>query len=366
MWGRTRVFPDIRARLESASARGDWTLTTLLARERLKQAPGDALALRLSARAAANLDKDQSAIAIYSRLTTSDLDPDDYYLLGRALQRTGQIDRAAKAYEATLAANPDHAQTLDALGRLYVKNDRYSALEQAALRLVRQPGWEARGQLMLGISRAELNDPAGAARALGRFFELDPDGHAAAPGPARPVRLLLARSLLMSKQPEKARQVLQESFSQGSDLEASWLLSRSFLQQGDWGRVAELEDQVQKFRAARPLEREPAPFVGSARCGECHRELYEAQIKSHHATTFARARDLKDLTLPVRPLPDPGDSRVTHRFERAGDAIRVQTQADSKVFSAVIDYAFGLAQSFHVIRGPRRSGPVADNPDVPL
>ena len=49
----------------------------------LKQAPEDALALRLSARAAANLDKDQSAIAIYSRLTTTDLEPDDYYLLGR-------------------------------------------------------------------------------------------------------------------------------------------------------------------------------------------------------------------------------------------------------------------------------------------
>ena len=88
----------------------------------------------------------------------------------------------SKAYDAALAANPDHAQTLDAMGRLYVKNDRYSALEQAALRLVRQPGWEARGQLMLGISRAELNDPAGAAKALGRFFELDPEGHAAAPG----------------------------------------------------------------------------------------------------------------------------------------------------------------------------------------
>ena len=97
------------------------------------------------------------------------------------LQRTGQIDRAVKAYDAALGANPNHARTLDALGRLYVKNDRHSALEQAALRLVRQPGWEARGQFMLGISRAELNDPAGAAQALGRFFELDPEGHAAAP-----------------------------------------------------------------------------------------------------------------------------------------------------------------------------------------
>ena len=126
-----------------------------------------------------------------------------------------------------------------------------------------------------------------------------------------------------------------------SDPEVSWLLSRSFLQQGDWGRVAGLEDQVQTFRAAKPLEPEPAPYVGSARCGECHRELYEAQIASHHATTFTRARDLKDLALPEGRLPDPGDSKVTHRFERAGDAIRVQTQAEAKVFSAVIDYAFG-------------------------
>ena len=44
---------------------------------------------------------------------------------------------------------------------------------------------------MLGTFRAARHDPDGAARALQRAFELDPEGKAAAPHPAGPLRLLL-------------------------------------------------------------------------------------------------------------------------------------------------------------------------------
>ena len=62
---------------------------------------------------------------------------------------------------------------------------------------------------MLGTFRAARHDPAGAAQALQRAFELDPDGKAAAPHPAGPLRMLLVRSLLQSAQPAEARRVLQ-------------------------------------------------------------------------------------------------------------------------------------------------------------
>src|SRR5207253_4037513 len=108
------------------------------------------------------------------------------------------------------------------------------AAEETAERLARQPGWEARGQLILGTARAELHDPRGAAQALGRFFELDPEGGRAAPSPVRPFRLLLARSWLRSGQPAPARQLLQKLLALQSDPEASWLLGRCSIQEQDW------------------------------------------------------------------------------------------------------------------------------------
>jgi tetratricopeptide (TPR) repeat protein len=346
LWGRSRLSSDVGAQLDTASFRGDWGRIAVLARQRLKEAPDDPQALRLSARGAANQDRDRTAIAIYSRLTVGDMDAEDFYLLGRALSRTGQNDRALKAFEAVHSVNPDHPETLDALGRLYLKNDRYAAVEQMAGRLARQPGWEPRGQLMLGIARAELNDPAGAAQALARFFQLDPEGRAAAPDPVGPYQKLLVRSLLKSRQPEEARQSLERVLTAGPDREASWLLSRCFLQAGDWGRAGGMLEPGPPFRAGRPFEAEPAPYVGSARCAECHRSIYQAVLASRHATTFARSEELRDLPLPEGPLPDPGNPKVTHAFERAGDSILIETHTGDKVLRAVVDYAFGSRDHF--------------------
>ncbi len=68
LWAKTWLVPDLTAEARAAYARQDWKGTELLARKRLKQVPDDPTALRLAARAAAQQDRDQSAIAIYSQL----------------------------------------------------------------------------------------------------------------------------------------------------------------------------------------------------------------------------------------------------------------------------------------------------------
>ena len=110
--------------------------------------------------------------------------------------RTGQAEPAFKALETARAQDPDHPETLDFLCRLYYQTDRYYAAEATALRLARNPAWEARAELMLGLSRAELENPVGVVAALKRWLQLDPEGKAAAPDPVRPIQMLLARSLL--------------------------------------------------------------------------------------------------------------------------------------------------------------------------
>jgi hypothetical protein len=181
-----------------------------------------------------------------------------------------------------------------------------------AERLVRQPGWETRGLLLLGTARAELHDPAGAAQALNRFFELDPEGAVAAPSPVRPFRLLLARSLLATRRPADARRLLANLLAHGPDAEASWLLSRSYIQEHDWDRAAPLLEPSAPFRAQQPHAFEPAPYVGAVRCATCHSEIYRSLVASKHATTFSRAADLGMLGLPTRcPIPEIRRSGTT-------------------------------------------------------
>src|SRR5262249_39823808 len=125
-----------------------------------------------------------------------------------------------------------------------------------------------------------------------------------------------------------------------------WLLSRCFLQEGAWDRTAEVLGKHPSIRTGHPLEFEPAPFVGAARCAGCHRSQSEAVMASRHANTFSRARDLGKLPLPEGPLTDPGNDRVTHRFRREADGLVVETREGDRVLRAVIDYAFGALDHY--------------------
>jgi hypothetical protein len=223
--------------------------------------------------------------------------------------------------------------------------------EVLAERLSHVPGREVRALLMLGTFRAARNDPAGAARALQRAFELDPEGRAAAPRPLQPLRMLWARSWLEAGQATAARRVLQSLPGSGSDSEAAWLLSRCFVQEQAWAQAAEALRVAGSYRRDHPLEPEPAPYVGAARCAECHPAEYQAALTSRHSTTFARARDPRSFRVPDHPIPDPGDPTVRHRYERRDDGIHVETTVGTQVFRAVARYAFGSPDHFVTLTG---------------
>jgi tetratricopeptide (TPR) repeat protein len=340
----------------SAYARGDWELSARLALRRLDQAPDDQEALQLAARAKARQDRDQAAIAVYSRLELKRMTGEDYFLLGRALSRTGQDDLALKSLEAARDADPDRLETLDELAQVYFRKDRPAAAEALAQRLLREPGREARAQLMLGTFLSARHDPAGAARALQRAFELDPEGRSAAPQPAGPLRMLLVRSLLQSGRPVEARRVLRSVSGSGSDPESAWLLSRCFIQQRDWAQAADALRAAGSYHRDYPLEPEPAPYTGEARCAGCHRPIYEAVLTSRHSKTFARAKEAHSFPMPDRSIPDPGAPKVSHRYQRREDGIHVETTVGDRVFRAVARYAFGSADHYVTLTGPDEPG----------
>ncbi len=137
----------------------------------------------------------------------------------------------------------------------------------------------------------ELDDPAGVAEALQRWLQLDPTGREGLPDPLRSYQIQLARALLRSQQPAKARGLLQKVLESGPDEEATWLLSRTYVQEQDWKRAEALANEVPSYRKEHPLEWEPAPFVGEARCTPCHRPESESVLASrtrHHLRPGSR------------------------------------------------------------------------------
>jgi tetratricopeptide (TPR) repeat protein len=324
----------------TAYGRGDWKAAAKAARVRLGRDKSDARALRLLARASARLGRDRVAAESYERLGLSTLAPEDDYLLGRVLERAGNLDAALKLWDHALAKDPNRAEVLDALMILCIKLVRPIAAIAYAERLGRRPDWEVRGLLVAGTLRAETYDPAGAVRDLREALRRDPSARGGLV-PATAYRKLLADCLLQIHSAAEARGALDEVLAAGPDAEASWLRSRADLQAGDPLGFVEDFARAGPYRADHPLRPEPSPYVGSARCGECHRAIHRAHGASRHASTLTRGAALAKLPLPEGPVADRTEPGVSYSMSRARDAVAFETRSDKTVLRALAEYAFG-------------------------
>jgi hypothetical protein len=135
------------------------------------------------------------------------------------------------------------------------------------------------------------------------------------------------------------------------DPESEWLLSRAWLQQGNFKEAGSALDRAGAYRADNPLVPEPSPFVGGASCVSCHRAESRTHAKSRHARTFHHGRGLLDLPFPAGPLADPDDPKVTHNFKREKDKITVLTRASDKVYQVIVEYAFGISDQYVTMIG---------------
>jgi tetratricopeptide (TPR) repeat protein len=347
LWSaRLRAINDPVSRAAHAYSRGDWTAAAELARQTLAVRKDDPAALRLWARASARLGRDDAAMAIYQRrLDEKGLEAEDHFLLGLMHQRHGRVDAAARAWKKVREADQVSPQSLEELGRLLIQGRHWDDAILVTERLAKQPGWEARGSMMLGTIRVELNNVPGAAESFRRALELDPAEVDKTRLPTT-LRKAIARTFLRMDRPADARAVLQPILERGPDKEAAWLLSRVHLQEGDKTRALAALKQAGSYRAANPLEGDPSPFVGEARCEKCHATIARDSLASRHTQTYYRGRQLDAVPLPDRPLPDPEDPEVTHTFLKREGVLREETRVGSEVFEAVIEYAFGTSDRY--------------------
>jgi tetratricopeptide (TPR) repeat protein len=323
-----------------AYAEGNWEKALELARERLKVTRDDTEALRLLARSSIRLGRDSSGMAVYSQVGPNAMTADDLCVLGIALTRSGN-NRALEVWEQACAAEPNHAETLFELTRAYARNDRLDKAIKYARRLAECPGWEGQAKALQGAIALARSDPDEALAFWRSVLEQKTSEKEGTNTPVVPPKEF-ARALLQTRQPTEARHHLEDALRSDIDPETFWLLSRAYLQEGDYSKAVAVSEKGGPFRADNPLVPEPSPFAGASRCAECHSAIFQAQQSSRHAHTFFRSSELRNLSLPQRAFSDPTGANVKHTLKRvAPDVIEQKTEVVDQVYSAVVKYAFG-------------------------
>jgi tetratricopeptide (TPR) repeat protein len=199
-WRRMGPISPLRSGLDAYEAR-DWAAAEKAARERLRTHRDDEQALRLLARSLFHQGRDQAALNVQARVSEDLKTAEDYFLRGRAAVRLGKKEHGILAWRHALGKDNDHVETLRALEQTFSRLDLLNEAARAAERLASLPGWEARGDLMLGRIRAEQSDPAAAAEALRRALGRPDEWHDA-DRPER-IRKQLARLLLRTGRPDR-------------------------------------------------------------------------------------------------------------------------------------------------------------------
>jgi len=353
-----RLFPDPLAMGLAAYEQRAWDRAEAEARKRLTDRPGDLEAWRLLARSAGRQGRDTTAQTIFrQRLGFEAMTAEDFVIAAAGLVRQGQTNQARIALEKARGRAPDHPEMLHDLARLDAATDHLAEAAELAERLITRPGWEVRGWLLLGRIREKLDDPARTAEALQRALRLVPDPtFGDMDSPAGSMRKRLARALLRTGRPAEARDQIAVVPARGRDLEASWLLSRALLQQGDIPAATAALAQSGGYGDCDPTFTEPAPFVGAARCAPCHKSFHRDQQSSRHARTFSQAVELEALPALDRPVPDSGDAEVRHVLRHEDGRLCWETTDQGRVMNAVVEYAFGSGNVAITLVGRESAG----------
>lgn len=335
-----------------AYEQGAWREAASGAREILRSEPGRREAMKLLARAEARLGRDQFARSIYQRLDPTGLEAEDYFLVSRGLIAEGLLAQGRDGLVRALRLDPGHPESLLELVRLDRRSDRLSEAGERAARLAERPRWEARGLVLLGLVRLGQQDPAAAARSFRSALTRDPALVGVEEGSPDEVRKWLVESLLRTGEPAEARTHLDVLLTaRPGDAEASWLLSRAALQQHDPAAAAAAAVAGGDFRAAHPEAFEHAPYVGFARCAECHPAIFQAQRASRHAQTFHAKGDLELLPLPDGPKADPAGPEVVHTLSREGRDIAFRTSTAHGEMRALVEFVMGSGDRARTLVG---------------
>ena len=340
MMRRLPASAEPRATARDYYDQGDWKGAEAEARAVLTIQKEDRDALRILARASARQGRDDVARRIFQRLGVGTMEPEDHLVLAMGLNREGRTRDARETLQFAIHDDRFHSESRYELAKIEVDDERWEEASKLVRSLMPDPVWKVRAGVLLGVARGLANDPKEAVDAFKNALGAD-SSLAKAVRSSNEVRKLLARAYLRVGKPNEAGGELDAVLKAEPDPEASWLLSRVFLQKGDITAAENAIGASQGFNADHPEAFEPAVYIGAARCAECHREIHASQQNSHHAQTFHRGEDLGDFVAPDMPVADPHLAGVNHTIKRRDKAIEVVTQTPKETRSAIVEYVLG-------------------------
>lgn len=327
-----------------AYGRGEWALAESLAKQSLRENPKATAASRLLARSLARQGKAVESVTRFLEAGTEGLVAEDLLRLAEALVALERPVLAAGAWDAAAKLDPGSSEARLALIGL---NDRASGIEGGP-RQVDQftavPDGGALAVLILGL--VELTDAASKRvpgrfdRVLDRLALMERSALARIDGPDAS-RRLLARWSLEEGRPAEARRWLFQVTNREADREAQWLLSRVELLGGKIEEAVTAAERAGDRGGISPMDPEPCRYVGAKVCAACHSAIHRSQQASHHATTFGSGLDLAVTPLPDRVLSDPTVAGVSHRFDREGSRIVVESGKADDLVRGVVAFVMG-------------------------
>jgi hypothetical protein len=298
--------------------------------------------------------------AFYRSIPDDQWTADDCFTLGSALVERKRLVLGWAALEAARRIDGKHAPSIRALDALQGKLSLATGSERSTLHAAASRAELMRlitngaplGLFVLGLARF-ANDDKQEDEFLDRLNSRDHSLLRAVNTTAGAINLT-ARLLLETGRTAEAVEILDpligNAFKESSapvappvDREAAWLLSRAALQLDQHERADRMLALAGDFGKSQGALPEPATFVGSRRCGDCHPRIYrEQQRESRHAQTLRFGEGLKDTPVPANPIPDPVIPSISHKFTRkSDDRIELETRSLDRVFRAIVLYAVG-------------------------
>jgi tetratricopeptide (TPR) repeat protein len=229
-------------------ARGDALGAIALANRFLREHPGHGRASALKARGLVAIGDADAAIDLFERVGAEDAR--DFHAWAKALLQQEKWSTAEPLLQHVLASGIDRPDVLHELAACRAKLGDYAGAVSAAEEFSREPGFAARGHLLLGTIHQERGNLQRAAEAWGEVVKIDPEAKGLQVASA-PFFLEYGSVLTTLGEPEKAVDLLQRSLALESGADTLVALGDAYSQ---LGRTKDAEDSYRRALELNPAE----------------------------------------------------------------------------------------------------------------
>lgn len=315
-WWRDRPLAQANAALDA----GRPVEALRIVNELLRSRPGDGPASAVKARALVAVGRFREAAALFEKHGAAT--DDELHAFAKALLAIGRWESARPLLERYVRRNPSDADALHELTACYAKLGKLREALATAAEFAKQPGQEARGQLLIGTIQRDSGNERQAADAYARVLELRPDADDLQVPPAEFLHAY-AQVLLDLGEPGGALPLLERSLSIAPTTAAYADLGRA---QEQLGRT---EDAVKAWRSALALD----PGDRTAREGLAGAALggRDAVAAIDLLTPLSAEPAASTAYLLQRAYALSGDAAESARWKDRADALRSQERLQSTV-----------------------------------